>query len=365
MPKSTLLLLLFALLAPTLAKPHSNIGPKGEWVSNGRWQLKVHSVDLADSRSEFLSLPWTKAIVSAKGKAYTNQVERLVFSKKGRLLLLDVSLKNSVQGSQKIGYDTPPWFVRCTDGQEVRNTGSISNGARSFVAGALPKFGPVAPGQVVRGKMAFALPADAEPKLLFFKASQSIEKYVGKSESLVSRLGAKSSSTAKALEPNRPKAAWQRNTRWSMRLIDSRVVTTAQSYGALPWGERLKGTQRSKHFSYVERNVFNKGGQVLLLGLEVKNASDSKRDIGYEIPFWQVHGAGGKILKLQGVYQQQIPWALVGGMPKRAKLNAKAQTRGTLGFFLPKGFQPVKLDFQIPKSLEKHYGASGSLSFKL
>ena len=86
-----------------------------------------------------------------------------------------------------------------------------------------------------------------------------------------------------------------------------------------------------------------------------KNLSNEKKPLGYELPFWQLHGTSGSPLRIAGIYQQQISWSLTGGMAKRALLNPKARTRGTMGFFLPKGFQPKKLDFQVPGSLKKDY----------
>ena len=347
------------------AEPHKNLGPQGEWVSNGRWLLKVEQFRIADDNSQFLALPWTKSIASKEGKAFANQVERLVFTKKGRIVWLDVSLKNVTGATQKIGHDLPSWHIRCLDGQEVRNTGAIARGALSHLIDPLPKTQKVAAGETLRGSMVFALPANTKPGLFFFKASPTMEKVAGKSETLVSRLGEAVKSNVKALTPSNPKAPWQENKLWKMRLIDQRLVSSAKAYQGLPWGPRLKGAQRTKHFSYVERNVYAKGGQVLLLTLEAKNLSESKKPLGYEIPFWQLVGTDGKKLRLAGAYQQQIPWALQGGLAKRTLLNSKAKTGGTVGFFLPKGFQPVELVAEVPKSLEKNYGPSGHFRFKL
>lgn len=359
------LFLLFLSTSLLGAEPATNIGPKGSWVTNGRWQLKVNEVRVADGSQEFEALPFSEKIAGNAGKAYQDQVERLVFGKGQRLLVVDLSLKNVGSGAQKIGFDTPSWIVRCNDGQESRTTGVICLGARDFFTQPLQKFGAVGPGKTVQGAMAFVLPANTSPKLLFFKTSRSMEKFSGKSESLVSRLAAPLTSTAKALVPQRPNAEWKQNGKWKMRLTDARLVKAPSSYRALPWGERLKGEELEKHLSYVERNVFAKGGSVLLLRLEAKNLSEGKAKIGYEVPFWQVVDASGKVQRLSGVYQKQIGWALVGGFPKNTRLNSNAVAVGHMGIFLPPGFDAKELTFQVPKSLEKVYGRSESLKFRI
>lgn len=348
------------------AEPHANIGPIGEWVANDRWHMKVEKVTTVDDMSAFLKLPWTKGIASPKGQKYVDQVDRLVFSKKHRVCLIDVSLKNIGTGSQKIGRHMPPWYIRCDDGQEVRNTGAVSDGAIAFIGDPLPKLGPVKAGATLRGRMVFVLPKAREARLFFFKApAASVEKFAGKSETLVARLTDKKLTKVAPLKVAHPDAPWQSNGKWKMRLTDSRTVKSLAAYKALPWGPRLTGEAKTKHFSYVERNVFNKGQTVLLVTVEAKNLTGKKAKIGYEIPSWEVKCANDKSFRLAGVYQQTIGWALSGGMPKNTLLNPNAIAGGTFGFFVPKNHKPQTLDFQVIRTLQKTYGESGSISFKL
>lgn len=356
---------LLLLVGVAWADPHANIGPKGEWITNGRWLMKVESVKTATDTKQLMALGWHKGIASPKGQEFVDQVDRLVFSKKGTFVVLDVSFKNPTSGSQKLGYTMPPWYIRCDDGQEVHNAGAIAGGAATYLNNHLPKMEPVAPGKTLRGKLTFVLPAERSPRLFFFKASPTIEKIAGKSETLVCRLEAAKASGASPLKHNRPEAAWQSNSLWKMRLVDVRYVESAKAYRALPWTDRLSGERRDKHFSYVERNVFNKGGRVLLVTVQAKNLSDGKVKIGYELPFWRVQTKAGKSLRLAGVYQQEMGWSLAGGMPKATLLNSNATAGGTFGFFLPKGAQPEALDFDAPGKLARTYGKPGSLLFKL
>lgn len=353
------------LAAVAWAEPHANIGPKGEWITNGRWLMKVESVETATDKSQLMKLNWTKGIASPKGQEFVDQVDRLVFSKGGTFVVLDVSFKNPTNGSQDMGYTMPPWYIRCDDGQEVHNAGAIAAGAATFMNEHLPASKAVGKGETLRGKLTFVLPAQRSARLFFFKASPTIEKVAGKSETLVCRLEAAKAQAVEPLKPNRPDAAWQSNPFWKMRLVDVRTVDTAQAYQSLPWTDRLAGERREKHLSYVERNVFDKGGKVLLVTIEAKNLSQAKVKIGYELPFWRVNCKDGSSLRLAGVYQQEVGWSIAGGMPKATLLNGNASTGGTFGFFLPKGAQPETLDFDAPGKLSREYGEPGSLKFKL
>ncbi|MCA9791873.1 MAG: hypothetical protein KC910_08755, partial [Candidatus Eremiobacteraeota bacterium] len=329
MHKWSLLFALF-LLAPSWAQPHANIGPVKEWISNDLWEMKINQVDIVADLEHYRQLAWRP---QAEGlDDHFSEMQRLAFDRGGSLVILDVTLRNASGGALEIGYAMPMWMIRCDDGQEIRNSGTLHTQIPELLSDGLPAQTKVAKGKSLRGKFGFMLPANRSPRLLLYRASSSMEQWVGKSETLVARLVKSDSDGRQALKPQHPEAAWKDNGSWKMRVTDFRQLTDMAGYRALPWSDRLTGDEAEKHFSYVERTLFGRGGSVVLIGLEAKNLQSGKADIGFEIPFWQLEDSQGKTHRIAGVYQQTTTWALVGGFPRRAKLNSGATAAGHLAF---------------------------------
>lgn len=293
------------------------------------------------------------------------EVQRLAFARGSKVVILDVSLRNASHGVLEIGYAMPMWMVRCDDGQEVRNSGTLHAQIPELLSDGLPAQAKLAKAKTLQGKFGFILPANRSPRLLLYRASSSMEQWVGKSETLVARLVKSDSEGPAALQPQNPRAAWKDNGHWKMRVTDFRQVTAMDGYRSLPWSDRLSGPEADKHFAYVERTLFGKGGSVVLIALEAKNLQPDKADIGFEIPFWQLEDSQGKLHRIAGVYQETTTWALMGGFPRRAKLNSGATATGYLAFHLTKGVKPVRLFFEAPGKLDQTYGATRSLGFDL
>ncbi|MGE0495746.1 MAG: hypothetical protein AB7S38_41460 [Vulcanimicrobiota bacterium] len=356
------LLLVLLLVIPGWAEPHHNIGPAQAWISNDLWHLKVNEIQVIADLEHYRQLDWRPA----EGlDGHLAEVQRLAFGRGGKVVILDISLRNASHGGLEIGYSMPMWMVRCDDGQEIRNSGTLHTQIPEFLSDGLPTQAKVAKGQSLRGKFGFILPANRSPRLLLYRASSAMEQWVGKSETLVARLAESDSDGPTALKPQLPEAAWKDNGHWKMRVTDFRQVTAADGYRSLPWSDRLSGPEADKHFAYVKRTLFDKGGSVVLIGLEAKNLQPDKADIGFEIPFWQLEDSQGKLHRIAGVYQETTTWALVGGFPRRAKLNSGATATGHLAFHLPKNVKPVRLLFEAPGKLDKTYGATRSLVFDL
>lgn len=351
---------LVLLTATAVADPavHANLGPLGEWVGNGRWSVKVHGLEPVKSFQAYRQLKWVGST-----QAHFDKVSKLVFDKGGTAWVLEVEFENLGKAPQSIGHEAPMWFIRCDDGQEVVHRGVEHQDSSRLLEGALPGAASVAAGGKLRGKLIFFLPQDRSPRLFSFKAPGRVEKVAGKTESLAVTLADKSAA-GKTLKAAFPKAAWHDNGVWKLRLTDYRSIDSMAAYRALPWQDRLSPEQAAKHFDYVERNVFGKGGKVALVRVEFKNLSDKKLEMGYESGLtWSLVDPQGKALRLAGVYQQTIPWNLVGGMAKKNLLNPKARGEGYLGFFVTRGVTPKTLRFEPLNAVQRHHGKA--LSFPL
>lgn len=331
-----------------------------DWADNGQWQLRSEKVELVETIEAYRSLPWE----TTPPPDHFAYVERQVFSKKGKVALVSLTLKNpESQGAQTIGSAAPMWTLRCDDGQELRLAGVHATLLVKHLKHGLPEKTTVAPGKEVSGTLGFFLPHDRTPRLLFFQAPGVLEKKFGPTESLVAVLDRPATSRA-ALAPNR-EGPWTGNDLWKMRLNGLRYLSDLESYKNLPWTDRMSAQDADSHFAYVERTVFSKGGRVALVRVDCKNLTGARQKIGFSIPMWTLRCSDGTSLRNAGVQQSRIPWMLAGGMPEATLLNPNDTAGGWLGFFVPKGCAPDELTFDAPGVMAKDYGATGSIRFGL
>lgn len=333
---------------------HGQRGPVGEWLSNGKTRLKVWKVTTVESLTDYQKLAWKSSFTGKQRDQHFDFLERQVFAKGGTVALVDFGLENSLGQTMRFGHQAPMWTLRLDDGQQLRFKGVHQQLAARELQGGMPPEVTLKNGQKTRQTIAFFLPKERSPRAFYFDAPSVMETKFGAGESLVCVLS-KGSSASSTLADNL-KQDWQSNDLWKMRLLGMHLVKDAQAYAGLPWNDRLSAAEREKHVDYVKRNVFAKGGQVVLLKLEAKNLTDSRQAFGFTTPFWRLRCNRDQELALNGVYQQTLPWALEGGMPKATSLNPKATAAGWMGFFLPAGHDPQSLTFEAKGSLANRYG---------
>lgn len=203
---SLLLFILFCAALTTSARcaekqgteknPFKGKGPINQWVTNGKWMMRVTAVQSVDTMEAAEGLPWTKRLTRTKKETIWKWLERL-YKGEGKLILVTVEAKNLGDKKISIGVPAPRWRIRTDDGQQSKagdcvDKGKMSPGGSSGIAadiafclqGGFPQDEKLNPGAKTSGKIPMAIPSYAEAKLFYFFSVER-ERDFGKNESLV------------------------------------------------------------------------------------------------------------------------------------------------------------------------------------
>ena len=349
-------------------------GPAGSWVSNGSWTLRLRQSREISSLADYRGLRWRED----PGEAHFQQVQKIVFGRGKKVVLLDIEFCHPGKGAKPLGRAIPNWRLRSSDASQVGLGDSHLNQALDALESGLPKRVEVPAGKALRFSLLFFLPQVSRPTDLFFTSLR--HSHDGESESLVIKLKkpaaraqvplvampAPARGAGSAANPHQgrgPAGHWVSNQHWCLRLSGRSTIETIEAYRQLPWNQRTSPDKLEEHLNYVQSRVFQKGQQVLLLQIQARNLNTKKLGLGQSQPSWKLVTDQKRPLGVALHHQALAMWSLPGGMPREDLVNPKATSAGILVFFLPSTWQPRYLTFSSMR--HSPHGETDSLQLQL